>query len=1106
MTIIGVETTSYLAMAPAFGIIAINSVLVDLGVGPVLLWIMFDSIAMPNLKTAHWPEVGVVFDDQGRSALHIWKSAFGDAPEWAERGFSDAAWTSVHVPHNWENYHGYAGVSHGNLHGTAWYRHAFSWDVDAGDAGARLYAFFEGVGSYATVYCNGWRVGYHAGGRTTFTVDLTDALIAGANVLAVKAEHPEKIDDLPFVCGGCWGAPNTEGSQPLGIFRPAWLERTGPVRVAPFGAHVLTPMVSEQSARVETRTTLSNPGVVPHTVSLRQSVLDPEGRVVARGEKVVRVAARNEMTIALEFPEWAEPLLWSPESPALHRLRTELWVDDLLSHELETTFGLRWLEWPEIDAPDADHNVVSADRRGELISNGEVPRSPGNNGLTDILMRTPGAPASLAPMGIVVTQSGNTHADWADLRVALNLRSNTKAPQPVRVFCEIQNEGGTIFFHQHRSELILEDGTGAHVWTVPSIHHPHCWEAGDPYLHRVLVEIRSPEGVLWERSETCFGIRPQGWDASTPLNLARPGYAAPPGGESPEDAWRERRLKLNGRPLFLNGTCEYETLLGCDHAFTDEQIAADVKMMHAAGFNAFRDAHHPHNLRYYDHWDRAGIVCWTQMGSHIWFDNERFRENYRQLVREWVMERRNHPSVIIWGIQNESSLPEDFAAELREIIRELDPTSPAWRIATTCNGGKGSDWNVPQEWSGTYGGNCHDYDLKTAQMVGEYGAWRNFGVHTECDYAGDENDRSESWACAAMEIKLRLGEQARDQAIGHFHWAFNSFPNPGRSADNHEGPGNAMIGSINNKGLVTAWHQPSDLYHLFRSNYADAKVDPMVYIVSHTWPDRWKNPVPRKIRVYSNCEAVELFNGVGRKSYGKKLHPGIGRHYVWGNVLPETSLLHAVGYRGGRVVAEDLIRLDYLPEDESVYRWVGAMAPLSYEKALFRVNCGSGESSLDLAGGLWLADVAWSEQGSWGWESWGGQYENIPDDLASRGFTMTPVRGTALQEVYRTYRYGRQYLKYHFKTGPGCFRVRCHFTEPWFGVGGCVDVGGLRCFDVAVNGDVVERDLDIGLRAKGAHRALVREYAVEVPGDTLTLHFPFIRVNQALICGIEILA
>ena len=84
--------------------------------------------------------------------------------------------------------------------------------------------WFEGVGSYATVWLNGDSIGYHAGGRTSFTLDVTSAIKEGDNLLAVRADHPAEIRDLPWVCGGCsseWGF--SEGSQPLGVFRPVHL-------------------------------------------------------------------------------------------------------------------------------------------------------------------------------------------------------------------------------------------------------------------------------------------------------------------------------------------------------------------------------------------------------------------------------------------------------------------------------------------------------------------------------------------------------------------------------------------------------------------------------------------------------------------------------------------------------------------------------------------------------------------------------------------------------------------------------------------------------------------------------------------------------------------
>jgi len=61
------------------------------------------------------------------------------------------------------------------------------------------------VGSYATVILNGKPVGSHAGGRTTFTLDVTNAIKTDGsqNQLEVEASHPANIKDLPWVCGGC---------------------------------------------------------------------------------------------------------------------------------------------------------------------------------------------------------------------------------------------------------------------------------------------------------------------------------------------------------------------------------------------------------------------------------------------------------------------------------------------------------------------------------------------------------------------------------------------------------------------------------------------------------------------------------------------------------------------------------------------------------------------------------------------------------------------------------------------------------------------------------------------------------------------------------------
>lgn len=304
---------------------------------------------------------------------------------------------------------------------------------------------------------------------------------------------------------------------------------------------------------------------------------------------------------------------------------------------------------------------------------------------------------------------------------------------------------------------------------------------------------------------------------------------------------------INGKPFFINGIAEYEHMLGGSHAFSNEQIDARVDQILAAGFNAFRDAHQPHNLRYQEHWDRLGILSWTQMAAHIWFNNDSFKMNFKKLLTDWVIERRNSPSVVLWGLENESTLPEAFARECTELIRELDPTTSSQRKVTTCNGGSGTDWDVPQNWTGTYGGDpeLYDQDLKRQILVGEYGAWRTIDFHAEKPFTKTSTN-TEDRMRELMETKVGLAEKVKDSVAGHFFWLFNSHDNPGRVQGGEGIRELDRIGPVNYKGLFTPWDEPTDAYYMFRANYVNAQKSPMVYIVSHTWPNRWESPGEKK--------------------------------------------------------------------------------------------------------------------------------------------------------------------------------------------------------------------------------------------------------------------
>ncbi|MFC6099342.1 malectin domain-containing carbohydrate-binding protein [Olivibacter domesticus] len=836
--------------------------------------------------------------------------------------YNTAKWKPVNVPHNWDTYHGYRRLLHGNRHGYAWYRKKFKVAKIPDDK--HYFLYFEGVGSYATVWLNGKKVGYHAGGRTTFTLDVTEAIVLGGdNIVAVRADHPASIRNLPWVCGGCSEERGfSEGSQPMGIFRPVHLQVTNATRIEPFGVHIWNDTtVSEKNAQLHLETEIKNYGAYKKKITLINRLVDRNGDLVISVKSSKDIDPGSTLIFKQKTPDFKDVHLWSPSSPYLYTMVTEVIADGEVIDHVNTPYGIRWISWP-IDRKDKDN-----------------------------------------------------------------------------------------------------------------------------------------------------------------------------------------RFFINGKPFFINGIAEYEHLLGGSHAFSEEQVKARVQQIQSAGFNAFRDAHQPHNLRYQQYWDKLGILSWTQMAAHIWFDNQSFKDNFKKLLTDWVKERRNSPSVVLWGLENESTLPEDFARECSDLIRQLDPTASTQRKVTTCNGGSGTDWDVPQNWTGTYGGDPNTYaeDLKKQVLVGEYGAWRTIDFHAEAPF-NKETAHSEERMTQLMETKVRLAETVRDSVAGHFFWLFNSHDNPGRIQGGEGLRDIDRIGPVNYKGLFTPWDEPVDAFYMFRSNYVDAKEQAMVYIVSHTWPDRWQHAgIKDEITVYSNCEEVELFNDVDGVSLGRHQRQGIGIPFKWNHVNVRYNVLYAIGYRNGRKVATDVIILRGLPQSPNfskLYKGEEKVVDNSNYHYLYRINCG-GPAYKDHEGNLWQADRQRTDETALGSSSWTANFQDLPNTFASQRRIFDPIKGTVDWPLLQTFRYGREELNFNFPVPDGEYLVELYFVEPWFGTGGGMHAEGWRLFDVSINDSTVERNIDIW-KEVGHDAVLKKTYAVQAKNGLITLDFPRVASSQAVISAIAI--
>lgn len=427
------------------------------------------------------------------------------------------------------------------------------------------------------------------------------------------------------------------------------------------------------------------------------------------------------------------------------------------------------------------------------------------------------------PFGVHVWNNEACDSVFVDTEV----KNYSDHEQTIEVICKLALSSGKTAFRQ-TGKITLKAGETQVVRHQAKVSDAHLWSITDPYLY-TLSSIIKREGKTIDDVATPFGIRTISWP------VLRQKQAALRGDSTQMDK-KDGRFYLNGSPVFINGTCDYEHLFGQSHAFSHEQIASRVKMMRQAGFNAFREAHQPHNLYYQQLLDEQGMLFWSQFSAHVWYDTSAFRKNFKRLLRRWIKERRNSPSVILWGIQNESVMPKDFTEECAAIIREMDPTAQTMRAITTCNGGEGSDWNVIQNWSGTYGGTADKYDQELKQpnqlLNGEYGAWRTLGFRSsdaEKLHAGDAKALSKAYTedafVSLLGKKAMLAESAKDSVCGHFQWLFVSHENPGRVQPDEAFRRIDKVGPFNYKGLLTPWEQPTEGFYWYRNHYTKVQPD-----------------------------------------------------------------------------------------------------------------------------------------------------------------------------------------------------------------------------------------------------------------------------------------
>ncbi|MDE6626660.1 MAG: glycoside hydrolase family 2 protein [Lachnospiraceae bacterium] len=203
-------------------------------------------------------------------------------------------------------------------------------------------------------------------------------------------------------------------------------------------------------------------------------------------------------------------------------------------------------------------------------------------------------------------------------------------------------------------EVFITDDEGKIVWrgepgeiTVPDAKP---WDTKEPYLYRCTVRLLTAEGTELDKQETTFGFRTAEFKADG--------------------------FYLNGRKTFLRGLNRHQSFPYIGYAAPEALQREDARILkHELSCNAVRTSHYPQSQHFIDECDRLGLLVFTELPGWQHIGGDDWKEQACENVREMVMQYRNHPSIVLWGVRiNESMDDDEFYERTNAIAHELDPS------------------------------------------------------------------------------------------------------------------------------------------------------------------------------------------------------------------------------------------------------------------------------------------------------------------------------------------------------------------------------------------------------------------------------------------------
>ncbi len=192
-------------------------------------------------------------------------------------------------------------------------------------------------------------------------------------------------------------------------------------------------------------------------------------------------------------------------------------------------------------------------------------------------------------------------------------------------------------------------------WLEAVVKNPAKWTAETPNLYTLVLTLNNERGEVVEADSCAVGFR--------------------------KIEIRGGQLLVNGQPIRLRGVNRHETDPDDGHTVSLTSMERDIELMKRANINAVRTCHYPDDPRWYELCDRYGLYVLDEanleaQGTRGFLaNNPRWHNAFLDRAISLAERDKNHPSVIMWSLGNESGYGPNFAA-MSGWLHTFDPTRP----------------------------------------------------------------------------------------------------------------------------------------------------------------------------------------------------------------------------------------------------------------------------------------------------------------------------------------------------------------------------------------------------------------------------------------------